>query len=71
MFSRLINVAKTRSHLTIEIADKVDSDLTLHLSRCLIFIDEAGVGTSKAGGVLVHCFQGKSRSAGTRALLVY
>mmetsp|Transcript_63024 Transcript_63024/g.123815 ORF Transcript_63024/g.123815 Transcript_63024/m.123815 type:complete len:226 (+) Transcript_63024:147-824(+) len=52
-----------RAHLSINMHDKASADLSPHLDRCIAFIDESGVGTISIGGILVHCFQGKSRSA--------
>ncbi|KAL2339151.1 hypothetical protein Fmac_013597 [Flemingia macrophylla] len=43
----------------IEVVDKYDVDLKQYFNECLDFIDEA---KRHGGGVLVHCFAGKSRS---------
>ncbi|KAF9605536.1 hypothetical protein IFM89_017555 [Coptis chinensis] len=43
----------------IQVADRVETDLTQHFDECFDFIDEAKM---MGGGVLVHCFAGKSRS---------
>ncbi|KAJ4968920.1 hypothetical protein NE237_015621 [Protea cynaroides] len=44
---------------TINVADREDTDIAQYFDECLDFIDEAkGLG----GGVLVHCFVGRSRS---------
>lgn len=47
------------SHCVVEVEDNADVDLISHFDRCFTFIDE---GLGSGGGVLVHCFQGKSRS---------
>ncbi|KAJ4965291.1 hypothetical protein NE237_017140 [Protea cynaroides] len=45
--------------LVILVADREDTDIAQYFDECLDFIDEAkGIG----GGVLVHCFVGRSRS---------
>lgn len=49
------------SQLLIEIDDKSSSDFASHINQCVSFINTA---FSNNGKVLVHCFQGKSRSAG-------
>ncbi|XP_021688953.1 dual specificity protein phosphatase 1 isoform X2 [Hevea brasiliensis] len=41
------------------IADKEDSNLRQYFDECFNFIDEA---KRQGGGVLVHCFVGRSRS---------
>ncbi|KAI3935120.1 hypothetical protein MKW92_051449 [Papaver armeniacum] len=43
----------------IDVTDREGTDLTRHFAECFDFIDEA---KTKGGGVLVHCFAGKSRS---------
>ncbi|KAL6188717.1 hypothetical protein ACLB2K_040108 [Fragaria x ananassa] len=40
------------------VADKESTDLKQHFDECFNFIEEA----KRSGGVLVHCFVGKSRS---------
>ncbi|KAI3840739.1 hypothetical protein MKX03_026634 [Papaver bracteatum] len=42
----------------IDVTDREGTDLTRHFAECFDFIDEA----KTKGGVLVHCFAGKSRS---------
>ncbi|KAJ4956508.1 hypothetical protein NE237_013291 [Protea cynaroides] len=45
--------------LVVLVADREDTDIAQYFDECLDFIDEAkGLG----GGVLVHCFVGRSRS---------
>jgi hypothetical protein len=53
------------THLLIEIEDKSSSDLSSRIEECVDFITRA---FSNNGKVLVHCFQGKSRSAGNISL---
>ena len=48
------------AHLWIAIADDKHGRLAAALPRCIDFIEE---GLQGGRGVLVHCFQGKSRSA--------
>ncbi|OMP00243.1 hypothetical protein CCACVL1_03432, partial [Corchorus capsularis] len=43
----------------IPVFDKEDTNISQYFDECFDFIDEA---KSKGGGVLVHCFVGKSRS---------
>ncbi|KAI3927841.1 hypothetical protein MKW98_023442 [Papaver atlanticum] len=43
----------------LKMTDREGTDLTRHFAECFDFIDEA---KTKGGGVLVHCFAGKSRS---------
>ncbi|GAB4843457.1 Dual specificity protein phosphatase 1 [Ancistrocladus abbreviatus] len=43
----------------IDVLDQEDTDLAKHFDECFDFIDEA---KRAGGGVLVHCFVGKSRS---------
>ncbi|XP_057872659.1 dual specificity protein phosphatase 1 isoform X1 [Cryptomeria japonica] len=43
----------------VEVLDSVDTDLEQHFEECFTFIDEA---KQEEGGVLVHCFAGRSRS---------
>ncbi|KAI3979703.1 hypothetical protein MKX01_013798 [Papaver californicum] len=51
----------------IDVTDREDTDLTRHFAECFDFIDEA---KTKGGGVLVHCFAGKSRSVTIIAYLM-
>ena len=61
----------------LEIDDKSSEDLSAHLDTAIAFIDRALAAATGArlpadkgghcGGVLIHCFQGKSRSAGVVA----
>nr|XP_028951475.1 dual specificity protein phosphatase 1-like [Malus domestica] len=41
------------------VADRVCTDLKQHFDECIEYIDEA---KRSGGGVLVHCFVGRSRS---------
>ncbi|XVF28914.1 hypothetical protein REPUB_Repub15cG0073700 [Reevesia pubescens] len=43
----------------IPVLDKEDTNLSRYFDECFDFIDEA---KNQGGGVLVHCFAGKSRS---------
>ncbi|KAJ9700230.1 hypothetical protein PVL29_005855 [Vitis rotundifolia] len=43
----------------IEVTDKADTNIAQHFDECFNFIDEA---KRLGGGVLVHCFLGRSRS---------
>ncbi|KAL5701725.1 hypothetical protein ACHQM5_027034 [Ranunculus cassubicifolius] len=43
----------------IEVTDRSDTDLAQHFDECFDFIDEV---KRMGGGVLVHCFAGRSRS---------
>lgn len=43
----------------IEVLDSPDTNLEQHFDECFNFIDEA---KRQGGGVLVHCFAGRSRS---------
>ncbi|XP_061345511.1 dual specificity protein phosphatase 1-like isoform X2 [Gastrolobium bilobum] len=43
----------------IDVADREDVNLKQHFSECFDFINEA---KRRGGGVLVHCFAGRSRS---------
>ncbi|KAM1086862.1 hypothetical protein EV1_012484 [Malus domestica] len=43
----------------INVPDRVCTDLKQHFDECINYIDEA---TRSGGGVLVHCFVGRSRS---------
>lgn len=43
----------------IGVADKEDTNLSQYFDECINFIDEA---KRQGGGVLVHCFVGRSRS---------
>ncbi|OWM69847.1 dual specificity protein phosphatase 1-like [Punica granatum] len=43
----------------IEVTDKEDVNIRQHFDECCEFINEA---KSQGGGVLVHCFMGRSRS---------
>jgi protein-tyrosine phosphatase len=52
-------------HLAIEVTDASTSDLASVFDACFAFVAE-GLAAASGGGVLVHCFQGKSRSAGAR-----
>jgi len=56
-------------HLCVEMSDTSTQDLSGHFETCLSFIatglaEVTSNDTSGGDGVLVHCFQGKSRSAG-------
>ncbi|KAJ9700229.1 hypothetical protein PVL29_005855 [Vitis rotundifolia] len=42
----------------IEVTDKADTNIAQHFDECFNFIDEA---KRLGGGVLVHCFLGRSR----------
>lgn len=44
----------------IQVLDKADVTLSLFFDECFAFIEEA---RASGGGVLVHCFAGRSRSA--------
>lgn len=58
--SRFQSTSPTQfTYLIIDIKDRSDSNLLACIPTANIFI-EAGL---QAGGVLVHCYQGKSRSA--------
>ncbi|CAM6093498.1 unnamed protein product [Calypogeia fissa] len=46
-------------YLRIEVLDSAEVDLAQHFNACFSFIDEA---RAAGGGVLVHCFAGRSRS---------
>ncbi|KAK1278823.1 Dual specificity protein phosphatase 1 [Acorus gramineus] len=46
----------------IDVLDSPDEKLEVHFDECFHFIDEARTG---GGGVLVHCFAGRSRSFST------
>ncbi|KAL2653722.1 hypothetical protein R1flu_021850 [Riccia fluitans] len=46
-------------YMRIEVLDSAEVDLAHHFDRCFAFIDEARMN---GGGVLVHCFAGRSRS---------
>lgn len=46
-------------YLRIEVLDSAEVDLAQHFNTCFSFIDEARMA---GGGVLVHCFAGRSRS---------
>lgn len=49
----------TLTYLRIKLNDSLLEDITPHISNCIHFIETA----SAAGGkILIHCFQGKSRS---------
>jgi protein-tyrosine phosphatase len=41
------------------LTDSHDDDISIHIAKCNDFIDAA---RAESGKVLVHCFQGKSRS---------
>ena len=68
--------AGTLTHSAVKISDKSTENLGTHLDDCVRFIDQALGGTvvtrqdknvagmASRGRILVHCFQGKSRSAG-------
>ncbi|XP_044484650.1 dual specificity protein phosphatase 1-like [Mangifera indica] len=43
----------------VGVSDKEDTNLSQYFDECIDFVDEAKRG---GGGVLVHCFVGKSRS---------
>ena len=58
--SRFQSTSPTRfTYLIVDIKDRSDANLLACVPTANIFI-EAGI---QAGGVLVHCYQGKSRSA--------
>ncbi|RAL42066.1 hypothetical protein DM860_011849 [Cuscuta australis] len=42
----------------ISVSDRADADISQNFEECFQFIDEA----KRSGGVLVHCFMGRSRS---------
>ncbi|KAL6189352.1 hypothetical protein ACLB2K_040741 [Fragaria x ananassa] len=44
----------------VEVEDRRTTDLQQHFDECFDYIEEA---KTSGGGVLVHCFSGKSRSA--------
>lgn len=44
------------------VLDSAEVDLAQHFSACFSFIDEARMA---GGGVLVHCFAGRSRRLGS------
>ncbi|KAL9237600.1 hypothetical protein vseg_012128 [Gypsophila vaccaria] len=46
------------TYKVIEVADREETDLAQYFDECIDFIDEA----KRSGGVLVHCFVGRSRS---------
>ena len=48
------------THATCAVRDAPDADISAHFDFCFDFIRDA---LARGGGVLVHCFQGKSRSA--------
>lgn len=50
----------SHEHLCMDINDDKSADVLAVLPRCVTFIQE---GLQAGRGVLVHCFQGKSRSA--------
>lgn len=55
-------------YLTINVLDSPGADLTSHFPRMFAFIEEALQARAQnggVGGVLVHCFAGKSRSTTT------
>ena len=56
-----VHLPKDFTHLHIDVYDAADAESSLlpHLARCVAFISEG----RRAGGVLVHCFAGVSRSA--------
>lgn len=47
------------TYKVIEVTDKADTNIAQHFDECFNFIDEA---KRLGGGVLVHCFLGRSRS---------
>ncbi|KAH9610244.1 hypothetical protein KSS87_012872 [Heliosperma pusillum] len=47
------------TYKVIEVTDREDTDLAHYFDECIDFIDE---GKRSGGGVLVHCFVGRSRS---------
>lgn len=47
------------TYKVIDVADREDTDLARHFDECINFIEEA---KRSGGGVLVHCFVGRSRS---------
>ncbi|PQQ06371.1 dual specificity protein phosphatase 1 isoform X1 [Prunus yedoensis var. nudiflora] len=47
------------THILTVVADRVSTDLKQHFDECIDYIDEA---KRSGGGVLVHCFVGRSRS---------
>lgn len=44
----------------VEVEDRRTTDLQQHFDECFDYIEEA---KTSGGGVLVHCFSGKSKSA--------
>lgn len=54
-----LNYSRGFSHKFVDIPDAVHADILQHFDDCFAFMNEG----RKAGGVLVHCFQGVSRSA--------
>lgn len=50
------------AYAKIKIQDRADNDLFAHFSECCHFIDTARSARDGQGVVLVHCYQGVSRS---------
>lgn len=68
MLSRLEIVNKLAlTHLALELNDKADVDLSEVLPQSFNFISTC---VKNGGKVLVHCFQGKSRSVGVVAAYI-
>jgi predicted protein tyrosine phosphatase len=49
------------AHLKVELSDRTDGDIASIIPLCMDFMSTS---ISVGGAVLVHCFHGKSRSAG-------
>ena len=56
-----VHLPKGFEHMQVDVYDSADAESSLlpHLPKCVEFISEG----RRAGGVLVHCFAGVSRSA--------
>lgn len=46
------------TYKVVDVADRADTDLARYFDECIDFIEEA---KRSGGGVLVHCFVGRSR----------